>query len=82
MADTIKIFIRAERMGDFILHLSCITNRMLHVFGAAGHHNYVKVARLYVQRMKTYGKGSAEDIAIISSFKENRNHGVRYSSNE
>ena len=32
--------------------------------------------------MKTYEKGSAEEIAIISSFKENGNHFVRYSSNE
>ena len=69
-------------MGDFTLHLSCITNRMLHVFAAAGHHNYAKVARLYVQMMKTYEKGSAEEIAIISSFKENRNHVVTYSSKE
>ena len=52
MVDTIKIFIHAERMSDFTLHLSCITNRMLHVFAAAGHHNYAKAARLYVQMMK------------------------------
>ena len=32
--------------------------------------------------MKTYEKGSAEEIAIISSFKENGNHVVRYSSND
>ena len=75
---TIKIFIRAERMGDFTLHLSCITDRMLHVFEAAGHNNYDKAARLYVQMMKTYVKGSAEEITIISSFKENGNHVVRY----
>ena len=56
MADTIKIFIRAERMGDFTLHLSCITNRMLHVFTAAGSHHYAKAAGLYVQMMKTYKK--------------------------
>ena len=82
MVDTIKIFIRTERRGDFTLHLSCITNRMLHVFAAAGHHNYVIAARLYVQMMKTFEKGTAEEIAIISSFKENGNHVVRYSSNE
>ena len=82
MVDTIKIFIRAERMGDFTLHLSFITNRMLHVFAAAGHHNYAIAARLYVQMMKTFEKGTAEEIAIISSFKENGNHVVRYSSNE
>ena len=52
MVDTIKIFIRAERMSDFTLHLSCITNRMLHVFAAAGHRNYAKATLLYVQMMK------------------------------
>ena len=82
MVDTIKIFTRAERMGDFTLHVSCITNRMLHVFAASRHHNYAKAAHLYVQMMKTYEKGSAEEIAIISSFKENENHVVRYSGNE
>ena len=82
MVDTIKIFIRAERMSDFTLHLSCITNRMLHVFAAARHHNYAKAARLYVQMMKAYEKGSAEEIAIINSFKQNGNHVVRYSGNK
>ena len=32
--------------------------------------------------MKTYEKGSAEDIEIMSSFKNNGNHVIRYSSNE
>ena len=82
MVDTIKIFIHAERMGNFILHLSCITNRMLHVFAAAGHHNYAKAARLYVQMMKTHEIRLVEQIAIISSFKENGNYVVRYWSNE
>ena len=80
MVDTIKTFFRAERMGDFTLHLSCITNGMFHVFAAAGHHNYAKAAHLYVQMMKTHEKGSAEEIAIISSL--NGNHVVWYSSNE
>ena len=62
MVDTIKISIRAERMGDFTL--SCVTNRILHVFVAAGHLNYAKAACLYVQMMKTYKRGSAEEISI------------------
>ena len=82
MVNTIKIFICAERMGDFTLHLSWITNRMLHVILEAGHHNCAKGACLYFQMMKTYEKESAGDIAIISSFKENGNHVVSYSSNE
>ena len=68
MVDAVKIFIR-------------ITNRMLHVFAVAGHHNYAKTACLY-EMMKKYEKGSAEGTAIISNFKENGNHIVRYSSNE
>ena len=81
MVDTIKIFIRAERMGDFTLHL-VLQIGWFACFAAAGHHNYVKAARLYVQMMKTYEKGSADEIAIISTFKENENHVARYSSNE
>ena len=65
MVDTIKIFIRAERIADFSLHLSCITNRMLDMFAAAGHHHYAKAARLYVQLMLKYEEGSAEHRAII-----------------
>ena len=53
-------------MGDFTLHLSCITNKMLHVFAAAGHHNNAKASHLYVQIMKTYENGPAEEIVIIS----------------
>ena len=62
MVDTFKIFIRGLVMGDFTLHLSCITNRILHMFAVAGHHNYAKAARLYIQLMKTYEKGSAEEL--------------------
>ena len=82
MVDTIAIFIRAEGMGDFTLHLSCSTNRMLHMFAATGHHHNAKAVSLYVQMMKIYEKRSAEKIAIISSFKESENHLIRYSSNE
>ena len=81
MVDTIKIFIRAECLGDFIPHLSCIRNRKHHVFAVAGHHSYAKAAWLY-EMMKKYEKGSAEETAIISNFKKNGNHIVRYSSNE
>ena len=52
------------------------------MFVAVGHHNYGKAARLHVQMMKRYEQGSAEEIEIISSFKDNGNHVVRYSSNE
>ena len=82
MVDTIKIFIRAERLGDFSLHLSCITNRMLHIFAATGHHHYARAARLYVQLMLSYEKGSPSESAILQSFKLSGTHVVRYSSYE
>ena len=82
MVQTIKIFIRAERMADFSLHLSCITNRMLHIFAAAGHHKCAKCARLYVQMMLSYKDESPEKSAVIQSFKSTGSHVIRYSSHE
>ena len=64
MVETIRIFIRVERMADFSLHLSCITNWMLDIFAAGGPHNYAKVARLYVHMMLKYGEGSPEQQAV------------------
>ena len=43
----IRMFIRAERTGDWELHLHC----MLPHFHAAGHIAYVKSAHLYTQQM-------------------------------
>ena len=80
MVETIRIFICAERMGDFSLHLLCITNRMLDIFAADGHQNYAKSARLYVQIMLKYGEGSPEHQAVFQSFKMTGNIVVRYSS--
>ena len=48
------------------------------MFVEAGYHNHAKALSLYFQMMKAYRKGSAERIAIISSFQENGNHVVRY----
>ena len=42
MADEIKVFIRTEQLADHNGHLSCITTKMLHIFAAAGHHQYTK----------------------------------------
>lgn len=47
---TLKIFIRAERTGNWSLHLIAVT-RMLNLFAATGHINYAKSARLYLQLM-------------------------------
>ena len=45
-----KTFIRAERTGDWHLHLSSI-EKMLNLFAATGHIHYAKSARLYLQQM-------------------------------
>lgn len=44
----VKLFIRAERMGDFELHLYCV-KCMIPFFDAAGHLPYAKYAHYYVQ---------------------------------
>ena len=48
--DTLKIFIRAKRIGDWNLHLIAI-GKMLNLFAAIGHINYAKSSRLYLQLM-------------------------------
>ena len=66
MVDTIEILIKAERVGDFSLHLSCIANHMLHVFPAADHHYGVW---LYVKMTMAYEQGSPEHAAVITKWK-------------
>ena len=46
----IKDFIRAERTGNWSLHLHSVRN-MLNLFAATGHLHYAKCARLYLQQM-------------------------------
>ena len=48
--DTIKLFIRAERTGDWNFHLIAV-GKMLNIIAASGHHNYAKSAQLYLQMM-------------------------------
>lgn len=47
----LKLFIRAERTGNWSLHLLAVT-KMLNLFAATGHINYAKSARFYVQLMQ------------------------------
>jgi len=47
---TLKLFIRAERTGNWNLHLVAV-ERMLNLFAATGHVHYAKSARLYLQMM-------------------------------
>ena len=48
--DVVKMFIRAERTGNWVQHLDA-TERMLNLFAATGHVHYTKFARLYLQLM-------------------------------
>ena len=48
-------FVRAERTGDWELHLYCIRQMIPH-FHAAGHLHYAKSARLYLQQMESLDK--------------------------
>ena len=48
---TLKKFIFAERTCNWLLHLEA-TSEMLNLFAAAGHGNYAKSARLYLQKME------------------------------
>ncbi len=49
--DIVKLFIRAERMGNWNLHLVAI-EKMFNLFAATGHSNYAKSSRLYLQLMR------------------------------
>ena len=48
MVELVRMFVRAERSGDFFLHLYCVA-QMLPYFHSCGHFNYAKSAQLYLQ---------------------------------
>ena len=48
MVELVRMFIKAERSGDFRLHLYCV-HQMLPIFHASGHLNYAKSAHVYLQ---------------------------------
>ena len=50
LIDILRKSIKAEKMGMFELHLESISD-MLPYLAAAGHNNYTKSARLYLQEM-------------------------------
>ena len=56
----IQHFIRAERTGDWKLHLFCVREMLPH-FHAAGHLHYAKSARLYLQQMEELEKAMPVD---------------------
>ncbi len=50
MVDILRKFVRAERTGNWELHLEAISE-ILPFMAASGHNLYTKSARIYVQRM-------------------------------
>ena len=74
--ETLKLFIRAERTGDWNLHLVSIS-RMINLFAATGHINYAKSSRLYLQLMLQL---PTDHLWLYSCFIEQGFHVVRRSS--
>ena len=50
MVDILRLFIKAERTGDWMLHLRSL-QEMLPFFAASGHNLYAKSAYIYIQQM-------------------------------
>jgi len=52
MVDILRMFIKAERTGNWRLHLQALSE-MLSSLAAAGHNLYAKSVRLYLQSMSS-----------------------------
>jgi hypothetical protein len=66
MVDILRKYIRAERTGNWNLHLQAI-QEMLPYRAASGHNLYTKSARLYVQQMSDL---EAQHPAILEKFQQ------------
>ena len=73
--DTLKLFIRAERVGNWSMHIIAV-GRMLNLFAATGHFNYAKSTRMYLQLMLELPAGHPW---LHIQFKEHGYHTVRRS---
>ena len=73
--DILKRFLKAERTGNWLLHLSFV-HEMLPYLAAAGHNSYKKSAYLYLQLMNQLEKTNEK---VFNSFKEGH-HVVRRSN--
>ena len=60
MTHLLRLFLFAERTGDFDLHLYCM-EQYIPLFHSAGHFNYAKATPLYVQQMKNLKHNIPED---------------------
>ena len=67
-------FIKAERTGNFNLHLS-VVQEMLPYFAASGHDSYTKSANMYLQTMQSL----KDDHPVVHDLFEAGYHVVRRS---
>ena len=70
-----KIFLRAERTGNWNLHLVAVS-KMINLFLATGHVHYAKCAHLYLQNMSEL---ETNDPWVYMNFATHRYHTVRCS---
>ena len=73
--DIVKCYVRAERTGDWLLHLSCV-DQMLNLFAATGRIHYTHSARLYLQNMTDLPQTHPE---IFQQFVDKGHHVIRRS---
>jgi len=73
--ETVKLFIHAERLGSWSLHLIAV-EKMLNLFAATGHIHYAKSARLYLQQMRDLPNDYPW---LYKSFTEHGYHTIRRS---
>jgi len=66
MVDILRLFIKAERTGDWMLHLKSL-QEMLPFFAASGHNLYAKSAYIYVQQMLQLADSHPEVFAFFWS---------------
>ncbi|CAG9767805.1 unnamed protein product [Ceutorhynchus assimilis] len=66
MVDISKAFIWAERTGSLKMHLQAIEH-MLPFFAAAGHNNYEKCARVYLQQIRRVKKNHKDVYSVLST---------------
>ena len=66
MVKILQLFIKAERTGNWELHLDAV-RKMLPIFAAAGHILYAKSAYLYLQQMEGLPKSHPE---VYQKFSE------------
>ena len=74
MVKILQLFIKAERTGNWVLHLDAV-RKMLPTFAAAGHNLYAKSAYLYLQQMEELPNSHPE---VFQKFSE-RFHVIRRS---